>query len=338
MTSHGSLNARNPTIKRILREATELSTTPTPFFTAAPLPENIFEWHFTLSGPPSTPYEQGIYHGRIILPPTYPLRPPSFRFLTPSGRFETNREICLSISGHHEESWQPAWGIRTAIMALRGFMEEDSRGQVGGFDMSAEGRRALAAQSRAWVCRGCGGDRTNEAVMREVARECREKETETNGPMRTEGEALPRELRLGYRDELGRGRPSAPASQGATVQSSNATPSTTASLLDTPSILASLPNSDQTTSNPSRSITSQTATTHAPSGPLIDTRPTPTPTHRPVPPNQPFRPPPHAAPAPLPHGRGTATPQEAVPAWIDKAIGGVAAALVVMVVKKGLGL
>lgn len=37
--------------------------------------------------------------------------------MTPSGRFEANREICLSISGHHEETWQPAWGVRTALVA-----------------------------------------------------------------------------------------------------------------------------------------------------------------------------------------------------------------------------
>ena len=115
-------NSKSPTVKRILTESRELSKNSDPTIAAAPLETNLFEWHFTIKGPPSTPYEAGLYHGRIVLPPTYPLRPPSFRFLTPSGRFEVNREICLSISGHHEESWQPAWGIRTALCALRAFM------------------------------------------------------------------------------------------------------------------------------------------------------------------------------------------------------------------------
>ena len=70
-----------------MREATELANAPSPDYHAAPLDTNLFEWHFTLRGPPSSPYSKGIYHGRINLPPTYPLRPPSFRFLTPSGRF-----------------------------------------------------------------------------------------------------------------------------------------------------------------------------------------------------------------------------------------------------------
>ncbi|CAI0642106.1 unnamed protein product [Colletotrichum noveboracense] len=110
-------NSKSPTIRRILREAQELSNSPSPDYTATPLESDLFEWHFTFRGPPNSSYSDGIYHGRIVLPPTYPLRPPSFRFLTPSGRFETNREICLSISGHHEETWQPAWGVRTALVA-----------------------------------------------------------------------------------------------------------------------------------------------------------------------------------------------------------------------------
>jgi len=44
--------------------------------------ENIFEWHFTIRGPEATPYEGGLYHGRIILPPEYPMKPPSIILLT----------------------------------------------------------------------------------------------------------------------------------------------------------------------------------------------------------------------------------------------------------------
>ena len=140
-----------------MKEATELSRHPTPDVHAAPTDDtNLYEWHFTISGPPRpSPYSTGMYHGRISFPATYPLRPPAFRFLTPSGRFEVNREICLSISGHHEESWQPAWGVRTALVAMRSFMDGDARGQVGGLDVDDAVRRELAAVSRGWVCPVC---------------------------------------------------------------------------------------------------------------------------------------------------------------------------------------
>ncbi|GKZ89139.1 ubiquitin-conjugating enzyme E2 J1 [Aspergillus niger] len=168
----------SPSTRRLLKESADLQTNPSPYFHAAPVSEsNLFDWHFTLLGPPPpSPYAGGIYHGRITLPPTYPLRPPSFRFLTPSGRFEVNREICLSISGHHEETWQPAWGIRTALIALRSFMDGDAKGQVGGLDVGEEVRRAYARSSRGWRCEGCEGSRGrgNEEVMREWWGVCRE--------------------------------------------------------------------------------------------------------------------------------------------------------------------
>ncbi|BCR90460.1 ubiquitin-conjugating enzyme E2 [Aspergillus chevalieri] len=157
--------------RRLLKETTDLQKNPSPHFTAAPISDSsLHDWHFTLTGPPApSPFSTGIYHGRITFPPTYPLRPPSFRFLTPSGRFEVNREICLSISGHHEESWQPAWGVRTALLAIRSYMDIDAKGQVGGLEMSEQGRRELAGESRAWRCgvEGCNGGKTNEEVLRE---------------------------------------------------------------------------------------------------------------------------------------------------------------------------
>lgn len=72
----------------------------------------MFEWHFTIRGPSDTVYENGVYHGRIILPPEYPMKPPSLILLTPNGRFETNKKICLSISGYHPETWLPSWSSK----------------------------------------------------------------------------------------------------------------------------------------------------------------------------------------------------------------------------------
>lgn len=171
----------SPSTRRLLKESTDIHKNPSPYFTASPISDsNLHDWHFTLTGPPSpTPYANGLYHGRITFPPTYPLRPPSFRFLTPSGRFEVNREICLSISGHHEETWQPAWGIRTALLAIRSeIMGAESKGQVGGMEGSEAVRREFARESRGWVCRECGG--SNEEVMRGWWEVCRERGVEVD--------------------------------------------------------------------------------------------------------------------------------------------------------------
>jgi ubiquitin-conjugating enzyme E2 J1 len=142
-----------------------------------------------LRGPPETPYANGIYHGRITLPPTYPMRPPSFRFLSPSGRFEVNREICLSISDHHEDTWQPAWGVRTAVVALRGFMESEPGGQVGALECPESQRRLIAEQSRCWRCETCA--KSNLEILKEG-------EEAAKAIGRVEDE-IPKELKIGFK-------------------------------------------------------------------------------------------------------------------------------------------
>eukprot|EP00438_Fugacium_kawagutii_P010212 Skav234244 [mRNA] locus=scaffold1464:541399:546763:- [translate_table: standard] len=77
---------------------------------------------------------EGIYTGRIVLPVNYPLAPPSITLLTPSGRWEVGKKICLSNTNYHAELWQPAWGIRTMMEApppLCHAVRRDHRGTPG---------------------------------------------------------------------------------------------------------------------------------------------------------------------------------------------------------------
>lgn len=141
-------NLKNPAVKRILQEVKEMQSNPSDDFMSLPLEENIFEWQFAIRGPRDTEFEGGIYHGRIQLPAEYPFKPPSFMLLTPNGRFETQTKICLSISNHHPEHWQPSWSVRTALVALIAFMPTSPNGALGSLDYKKEERRALAIKSR----------------------------------------------------------------------------------------------------------------------------------------------------------------------------------------------
>ncbi|KAL3285207.1 hypothetical protein HHI36_019322 [Cryptolaemus montrouzieri] len=155
MSLESKYNLKSPGVKRLMREACELAE-PTEEYHACPLEDNLFEWHFTVKGPPSTEFEGGYYHGRILLPSQYPMQPPNIILLTPNGRFEVNKKICLSISGHHPESWQPSWSIRTALLALIAFMPVPSSGTIGSLDYTEEERKILARKSRNWECSICG--------------------------------------------------------------------------------------------------------------------------------------------------------------------------------------
>uniref|UniRef100_A0A3Q0R3K3 Ubiquitin-conjugating enzyme E2 J1 n=1 Tax=Amphilophus citrinellus TaxID=61819 RepID=A0A3Q0R3K3_AMPCI len=142
-------------LNRLMKEAAELRD-PTEHYHAQPLEDNLFEWHFSVRGPPDSDFDGGVYHGRIILPPEYPMKPPSIILLTPNGRFEVGKKICLSISGHHPETWQPSWSIRTALIAIIGFMPTKGEGAIGSLDYTPEERRALAKKSQDFCCETCG--------------------------------------------------------------------------------------------------------------------------------------------------------------------------------------
>ncbi|KAL9647506.1 hypothetical protein ABK040_006866 [Willaertia magna] len=158
----GQVNKNHYGIKRIMSEMKELQRNPSTEYEAHPLEDNLFEWHFTIAGPKETAFEGGIYHGRIILPPEYPLKPPDIVLLTPNGRFETGTKICLSLTSYHPESWTPQWGIRTVLIALQGFFPTEAKG-IGSIDYPDHVRRKLAQQSRKWKCPVCGT--VNEDVL-----------------------------------------------------------------------------------------------------------------------------------------------------------------------------
>lgn len=68
---------KNSSMKRILQEVMELedeASKPNKMFLAKPLESDLFEWHFSVRGPPETAFAGGVYHGRIILPADYPFK------------------------------------------------------------------------------------------------------------------------------------------------------------------------------------------------------------------------------------------------------------------------
>jgi ubiquitin-protein ligase len=151
-----SSSSKSPSLRRIQADIRELALDPSDRYHATPLENDMFEWHFTIRGAPKTDFDGGVYHGRILLPPEYPFKPPHIIFLTPSGRFETNTKICLSFSAFHPELWQPAWGVRLILEALIAFLPSPADGAIGALDWSSAERKRLAKESVNWSCPHCG--------------------------------------------------------------------------------------------------------------------------------------------------------------------------------------
>ena len=61
---------------RLRKELRNILREPPPHITARPLSDNILKWYFVLEGPQNTPYEGGIYLGRLHFTDQYPYKPP----------------------------------------------------------------------------------------------------------------------------------------------------------------------------------------------------------------------------------------------------------------------
>ncbi|KAJ2780165.1 Ubiquitin-conjugating enzyme E2 6 [Coemansia javaensis] len=135
--------------KRLTKEYALMKKSPPEYITAKPLDKNILEWHFIITGPPETPFEGGEYHGRLLFPKEYPFQPPAIQMITPSGRFEVNKDICTSMSNYHPQSWNPAWSVATIITGLMSMMTGDEV-TTGGMTSSDAVKAQLARESRAF--------------------------------------------------------------------------------------------------------------------------------------------------------------------------------------------
>ncbi|KAK9447905.1 ubiquitin-conjugating enzyme/RWD-like protein [Limtongia smithiae] len=135
--------------KRLTREYMHMQESPPPFVVAHPSDKNILVWHYLITGPPATPYEGGQYHGTLTFPADYPYKPPAIRMATPSGRFQPNTRLCLSISDYHPRTWNPAWSVSTILTGLLSFMTSDEL-TTGALRSTETEKKALAAASHEW--------------------------------------------------------------------------------------------------------------------------------------------------------------------------------------------
>ncbi len=78
-----------------------------------------------------------------------PYKPPAISMFTPSGRFKTNTQLCMSMTNYHPESWNPMWSVGTILNGLLSFMQESAI-STGSISTSREMRQQLAQESLQW--------------------------------------------------------------------------------------------------------------------------------------------------------------------------------------------
>lgn len=91
--------------------------------------DNMNTYYALLIGEDDTPYEGGFYFFKIVIPDNYPIRPPSFTFLsTQSGvrihpNLYTEGKVCLSIINTWEgDGWVASYSIKTLLMNIKSYI------------------------------------------------------------------------------------------------------------------------------------------------------------------------------------------------------------------------
>ena len=135
--------------RRLREELIKLKTQPPPGIIAEPDESNILKWFYVIEGPSETAYEGGLYIGKLIFPSEYPMKAPSIHMLTPSGRFQINTKICMSMSDFHPESWNPMWSVSTIIQGVQSFMASEEL-TTGGLKASEADRKKFAKLSSSY--------------------------------------------------------------------------------------------------------------------------------------------------------------------------------------------
>jgi ubiquitin-protein ligase len=112
--------------KRFTNEKALLAKEPLHYTTAYPDKENPLIWYCLIIGQKDTPYYGGQYIYKVVHSPKYPAEPPDYYFLTPCGRYEVERKICLTNSSYHKGEWSSTWNIKTILISFYSIFLDDN--------------------------------------------------------------------------------------------------------------------------------------------------------------------------------------------------------------------
>ncbi|RJE26847.1 ubiquitin conjugating enzyme [Aspergillus sclerotialis] len=113
--------ASSQATQRLLRELKDYSKSPNEaLLHLGPVDEDdLLRWEAVLKGVPGSPYEDGLWHLDLTIPPNYPLSPPKIHFTTrishPNISFTTG-EICLTLLT--SEHWSPVYTLSSTMTAI----------------------------------------------------------------------------------------------------------------------------------------------------------------------------------------------------------------------------
>ena len=143
-------------VKRLLRDWEEVRSNPLPTISAAPLQDDLQEWHCNLC-PSDGPYAGATFHLELHFPSNYPLQPPvvKLRCRTLKHPNVFGFGICLDMLNGGERAtsssysgWSSAYTVHSILLQLQSFLFGESVEQGHGERKSMEEYTCESAVAR----------------------------------------------------------------------------------------------------------------------------------------------------------------------------------------------
>lgn len=133
--------------KRLCGDIKLLKKDPHKYIDVSPDEKDLLTWYFLVKGPEFSDFNGGYYIGKIMHNPEYPFKSPDFMMLTPNGRFDINKKICLSNSSYHSSEWSAMWTIHAILTGFLSIMLDDKENGISHIHQTKSEREIAAKNS-----------------------------------------------------------------------------------------------------------------------------------------------------------------------------------------------
>ncbi len=136
-SASGGVMPSRTCLRTLQRDLKELQERPLVMASAAPLDNNMLEWHVNIAGPRDTPYAGGLFHFRLVFPPDYPASAPSCDVLSVLPHPHVQRgKLCLDLFSDFASffearaaprearatGWSSAYSVSSVILQMQTFL------------------------------------------------------------------------------------------------------------------------------------------------------------------------------------------------------------------------
>lgn len=110
---------------RLQKELKEMQQSPPTLCTAGPDKGKMREWKATIAGPPTSPYQGGLFQLSIVFPNEYPVKPPVVTFLTKIFHLNVAEDgfICLDILDPSKR-WKSNISVGNILLSICSLMSK----------------------------------------------------------------------------------------------------------------------------------------------------------------------------------------------------------------------